>query len=271
MTSSLAEPDIGQADLSGTLTLKQHDIRLDNLTAERLARMEQAGALAIECEDALAATQDNVVTDVLRHQGAFTEWQHYPKGDVFDRSSHAQFYYHAHTADERVDGEHGHFHTFIRGGGIPAGIKPATLPGIKKRTKRPAKPDDIICHVIGISMDVYGQAFRLFTTNRWVTGETWFHATDVISIADKFSIDHTQPSWPTNRWISAMVTVFRPQIDVLIDRRDAAMAAWAQKHPNKQQQKETIYDDRNLNVTSQMWISLDEQLDAIEAARAGKQ
>ena len=115
-------------------------------------------------------------------------------------------------------------------------------------------------------MNVYGQAFRLFTTNRWVTGETWFDAADVIQIADSFRIDHTQPSWPTNRWISAMVTVFRPQIDALILARDEAMAAWAKRHP-----EENIYDDHALNVTSEMWISLDEQLDAIEAIRAAKQ
>lgn len=259
MTSPLA---LLNASESGTITLKQHDVSLDNLSVDHLRRIEKAGALAIECEDALAETQHNVVTEMLRHQGEFTEWKHYPKGDVFDRKSHAQFYYHAHSVDERVDGEHGHFHTFIRGGGISADVQPAALPDFVM----PAKRNDLICHIVGISMDIYGQAFRLFTTNRWVTGETWFDAPDVIRLVDGFRIDHTQPSWPTNRWISAMVTVFRPQIEALIHARDIAMTAWAEQHPD-----ETIHDDRNLNVTSEMWISLDEQLDAVEAKRAAKQ
>ncbi len=259
MTSSSADL---QETSDGTVTLQQKDVSLDDLSVARLMWMEEAGALAIECEDALAETKDNVVTEMLRHQGDFTEWKHYPEGDVFDQKSHAQFYYHAHAADERVGGEHGHFHTFLRGGGIPSDIQPAALPDLVM----PAKRNDLICHVIGISMNVYGQAFRLFTTNRWVTGETWFNAANVIQIADSFRIDHTQPSWPTNRWISAMVTAFRPQIDALILARDEAMAAWAKRHP-----EENIYDDHALNVTSEMWISLDEQLDAIEAIRAAKQ
>jgi hypothetical protein len=259
MTSSSAILDISD---SGTITLKQHEISLDGLPAERLLLMEEAGALAIECEDALAETKHNVVTEMLRHQGAFKEWRHYPEGDVFDQKSHAQFYYHAHAAEERVDGEHGHFHTFLRGGGMPRDVRPAALPDFVM----PAKPNDLICHVIGISMDIYGQAFRLFTTNRWVTGETWFNAPDVIRLIDGFRIDHTQPSWPTNRWISAMVTVFRPQIEALIHARDGAIATWAEQHTD-----ETIHDDRALNVTSEMWISLDEQLDAIEAKRAARE
>ena len=148
---------------------------------------------------------------------------------------------------------------------MPVRVKPARLPGIKL----PAKRNDIICHIIGISMDIYGQAFRLFTTNRWVTGETWFDAPDVINLADRFSIDHAQPSWPTNRWIGAMMTVFHPQIVALIQQRDVAMTAWAERHPpTDRDHDETVHDDRNLNVTSQMWISLDEQLDAIETVLA---
>ena len=248
MTASSAVLDISD---SRTIMLKQHDVSLDALSAERLTRIEEAGALA--------ETKHNVVTEMLRHHGEFKEWKHYPEGDVFDQKSHAQFYYHAHVAEERGDGEQGHVHTFLRGGGMPADVQPAALPDFVML----ARPNDLICHVIGLSMDVYGQAFRLFTTNSWVTGETWFEAPDVIRLVDGFRIDHTQPSWPTNRWISAMVTVFRPQIEALTHARDDAMAAWAKQHPD-----ETMHEDRALNVTSEMWISLDEQLD-LGAAKDG--
>lgn len=241
--------------------VEARSVSLDDVPAEQLKRMVRAGAVAIECEDALAATDHNVVTEVLRHQGEFVEWRHYPKGDVFDKSSHSQFYYHAHAAEERVEGEHGHFHTFVQGGGIAKRHRPVAIPGVKPVKKR----SDLVCHVIGISMDVYGEAFRLFTTNRWVTGESWFTAKDAIRIADGFDIAHTQPSWPANRWISAMVTLFRPQIDALIKERDAGMADWSARFPDRD-----VYDDRELNVVSEMAISLDDQVEAVEAALADK-
>jgi len=223
--------------------------------------MERAGQIAVECEDALAATEHNVVTEVLRHQGDFVEWRHYPKGDVTDGTTHSLFYYHAHPPNERVDGEHGHFHTFVQAGGIAKRQRPDP-----KANATPTKKDvGVVCHVIGISMDVYGEAFRLFTTNRWVTGETWFAAKDVIQIADRFDIGHTQPSWPTNRWIGAMITLFRPQIDELIRSRDAVIETWSARFPDRD-----VYDDRELNVVTQMWISLDDQVDAVEAALKGK-
>ncbi|MEM9684880.1 MAG: hypothetical protein AAF942_16535 [Pseudomonadota bacterium] len=245
----------------GARTIEAASISLETLTADELRQMERAGHLAIECEDALAATDHNVVSEVLEHQGDFVEWRHYPKGDVFDTKSHSQFYYHAHPPDERVDGEHGHFHTFVHGAGIAKRHKPIPLSEATSSGKRPKR----LCHVIGISMDVYGQAFRLFTTNRWVTGETWFAAEDAVPIAEGFEIAHTKPSWPANRWITAMVATYRPHIAALIGVRDEVVARWSKRHP-----QQNVYEDKRLNVISQMWISLDQHVDAVEAALADK-
>jgi len=40
----------------------------------------------------------------------------------------------------------------------------------------------------------------------------------------RFRIDHGRPSWPTNIWITAMLRLFRPQIERLLRQRDAAVA-----------------------------------------------
>jgi hypothetical protein len=69
-------------------------------------------------------------------------------------------------------------------------------------------------------MDAYGWPIGLFTTNRWVTNQTWYSAADTIRMLDRFLIDHAYPSWPVNRWISAMFRLFRPQIVELLERRD---------------------------------------------------
>ena len=54
------------------------------LPRERLERMEAAGAEVLECYRVLRKTNDNIVGEVLRHQGTFYQWQHYPSGDVFE-------------------------------------------------------------------------------------------------------------------------------------------------------------------------------------------
>ena len=108
------------------------DVRwLDCLPAATLAAMLEAGREVLEWRRILAKTGDTLVGVVLRHEGPFYLLDHYPKGDVFDPDSHAQWYYHAHDRNDRP-GEHGHFHTFIRGGGMP--------PGSSRRTSRTSSP-----------------------------------------------------------------------------------------------------------------------------------
>ena len=143
---------------------------MPDLTAhprDRLEQMAEAGLQVLECYRVLAKSDANVVGEVLHGQDTFYEWDHYPKGDVYDWETHAQYYYHAHPAEER-SGEHGHFHCFLRPKGMPPGVKPAALPD----TVAPGDPNDALCHLVAISMDRAGFPIRLFTTNRWVTGET---------------------------------------------------------------------------------------------------
>lgn len=226
------------------------------LPRELLERMEAAGAEVLECHRVLRKTNDNIVGEVLRHEGTFYQWQHYPKGDVFDGESNAQYYYHAHPAGERKP-EHGHFHTFLRPKGMPRGIKPADVP----HKDAPKGANDKLSHLIAISMDRPGFPVRLFSTNRWVTGEVWYSAKDVCAMLDRFVIDHTRPSWPTNRWITAMVQLFRPQIESLLYARDEAVESWQARHPDGD-----VFEDRELEVTSDLEISVDSQVRQIRQA-----
>ena len=107
-------------------------------------------------------------------------------------------------------------------------------------------------------MDEYGFAQRLFTTNRWVTGEVWYDGETVINMLENFIIDHAQPSWPVNRWISGMIFLYRPQIEQLIRLRDMTINEWREKHPDRD-----VYEDRELEVTSTIDIRVEEQIRAI--------
>ncbi len=231
---------------------------LGELSKERLEDMAAAGARVVEVHRLLKKTGDNVVGEILKGQGKFYEWNHYPEGDVYDAESHSQYFYHAHAAGLRVS-EHGHFHTFLRPKGMPQGIKPAPLPNLEL----PEDENDILSHLVGISMNELGDPICLFTANRWVTGEVWYGADDVCAMLDCFVIDHARPSWPTNRWISAMLRLFRPEIVELVHKRDAAVEEWKKKHPGTD-----VFEDRDLEITSYRLISVQDQIDKVSRALA---
>lgn len=203
-----------------------------------------------ECYRVLKKAGSNPVWEILRQSEPFKQWDHYPKGDVIDRDSYSQYFYHAHPRAMTVESgkdrqqweENGHFHLFIRKNGIPPVIEAVDV----NRACRPeGSKEDEVCHIIAISMDKFGYPVRLFTTNRWVTGETWYQAKDVLKLVDYFNIDHSYPSWPLNLWLSSMVRVYRHEIADLIMQRDATIAAWQQAHPDK-----NVFEDRRLEITS---------------------
>jgi hypothetical protein len=233
-------------------------VALNELSRSELETMLAAGEDILECYRVLGRTGDNVVGELLRGQGTFLEWDHYPKGDVYDHATHAQYFYHAHPTELR-GGEHGHLHTFLRAKGMPEGVVPAPNDG---DVEWPGG-DDALSHLIGISMDLKGIPIALFSTNRWVTGETWFPSRDVGAMLDRFAIDHARPSWPVNRWITAMLRLFRPRIKDLIAARDETIAARRELHPDRD-----VFEDRGCEITSRASISVDEQIAAVRAALA---
>ena len=225
-----------------------------------LEAMAEAGANIIECYRILQKSSSNIVAEILRHQGEFFEWDHYPTGDIFDFETNSQYYYHAHPPENRANKwgeEHGHFHTFLRPRGMPTDITPARLPDFKQ----PEGDNDALTHFVGISMNPAGFPTRLFTTNRWVTGEIWYTAADVKRLLPRFDMDLATQSWPANIWISNMLRLFQPQIDSLLEQRDKKIAAWQIAHPGT-----NVYEDRELEITSIEKISVDSQIRLVRQA-----
>lgn len=231
---------------------------VDSLSDETLARQREAAREIARCTRALAKTGDTVLGEVLRDAVQPLEpWRHHPPADVYDSEYHAQFYFHAHPESELVGEEVGHFHTFMRPLGMPDGVAPAPLPDLQP------DPDgnSALSHLIGISIDRMGCVTRLFTTNRWVTGETWYPAADVVRMLEGFQIDHARPSWPLNRWITALVRLYRDEILELLHERDAVVARWQAEHPGSY-----VYDDRALEVTSERLVDVDGRIQELERA-----
>lgn len=228
------------------------------LSTAALARMHAAGREIAECYRVLEKAGLNIVGEVLRGHGTFYEYEHYPPDDVFDRETHAQYYYHAHRGGGL---EHGHFHTFLRAKGMPAGCAPVAYDGPE------AWPtgDDALSHLIAISMDDIGRPIGLFAVNRWVTGDAWYPAEHVIRMLDRFAIDHAFPSWPVNRWISAMLVLFRPQVEALVRHRDIVLARWQSDHPGVD-----VFEDRALEITGYLPISVEEEMDRLDRLLAAR-
>jgi len=226
-----------------------------------LQSMHDSGAMVLECQRVLANAGYNVVNELTRFTENFTEWEHLPEKDVHDHQTHSQYYYHVHPKSDDQNyihnSEHGHFHTFLRAKGMPSDVKPASLD-----PHTDSKADcDPVSHIVGIGMDSYGQPINLFTTNRWVTKETWHGAQDIISMLDLYEIDHSWPSWPVNLWVTNMLRLFRPQIEELLMVRDRKIGEWCATHSDKD-----IFEDRELEVTSFCPINIEEQISAIEQA-----
>ncbi len=201
-----------------------------------------------ECYRVLEKPGLNIVGEILRGQGKFYEMDHYPKKDVYDKEHDSQYYYHAHRRDHD---EHGHFHLFVRHAAMPEALKPLDGP----------EGDDRVAHLIAVSMDAWGYPTELFAVNRWVTDESWFKAESVISLLDRFCIDHAHPNLAVNRWLSAMVQCFRPHIESLLLHRDQVIARWQEE---KRQTLPEVLEDRDLEVTGTIVLDMKDWQKALQ-------
>ncbi|WP_407275495.1 DUF6969 family protein [Halothiobacillus sp. DCM-1] len=184
-----------------------HSLDFSSFSDERFELILEAADELLAIHRALQRDRQTVLTELLRDvpSVAIDRWQHYPADDSQDSETGAMFYYHAHEAGERPEDEHGHLHLFIR---APSG--------------------EGFSHVVACSMAADGRLRSLFTTNRWVTDETWCSAEHLISVyRDEFVIDRARPSWLVVRWLMALTQVLSPYIDSLLRARDQVVAEFA--------------------------------------------
>jgi Domain of unknown function (DUF6969) len=141
----------------------------------------------------------------------------------------------------------------------PKGMPPGIGPGEVRDFVPSASDNEALSHLIAISMTPAGLPERLFTTNRWVTGETWYRAADVIGMLDRFVIDFDHPSRSLNDWLTAMVVLFRPQIEDLLIERDRVILQWQADHADTD-----VFEDRRLEIISSIRISLHDQIEWLD-------
>ncbi len=221
--------------------------------------MQSAADEMIGVLEEAASEGKHILIDILNATDGepFTEWQHYPPGDVQDKQKGAVWFYHAHAEDDgdRPWDEHGHFHTFVYTERVTEGTEPIALP------PEPDFEKGGLCHLIAISFDKAGTPVRVFTTNRWVANEWMYPAGEVIRLIDKFILE-TDKFPLTTRWLMAAMQLFRPQIEWSLHARDEALAEIREKNPDG------FAENQDYEVLSSFPFDLAGQIEAVEAALA---
>ncbi|MDH7785412.1 hypothetical protein QBD01_001430 [Ochrobactrum sp. 19YEA23] len=183
------------------------------------AAKERAAQEMAYCENILAKSGSGVLLRILPAQGLKT-WKHYPEKDVYDHATGAQWYYHCHD-DAESQGEHGHFHCFVR----------------------PDGPESSPCHLIAISVDARGKLRRLFTVNQWVVGGQWYDAERTNGYLERFNIELADPDFLVNRWLTAVVTQYEAEIIRLNLERDSYVESLGRDISD-------VGSDRNIEILS---------------------
>lgn len=205
----------------------------------RLRRLRGAGRQLIDLLAEFAAASTSPLATTLG-EDAPKVWRQYARqGERVRQVGEWFFYYHSH--DRSPAAEHGHFHVF------------RSLPAEDATTRN----DLPYAHLVGIGVDARGLPRRLFTTNRWVTDESWRDGTDNLAALDRIVSGGAGDSPPLLRWLRAQLAVFQPQIERLHAHRDARVAARGGAR---------VFEDRRMYILSECAISLDQQMAAIDSA-----
>jgi hypothetical protein len=161
-----------------------------------------AALTVLDCVQRFGANQGNPVLDVLQGVPNFELNQKYPQPPLEFAAGRGRAYYHSHPLGSAAPEEHGHFHLFIR---WDRGVG-----------------EDSWAHLAALAMDRDGQPLRWFATNRWVTGGTWAQRDWLLT-----GVDALEPEGETallQRWLTAMLKLYRPELERLLAARDAHFA-----------------------------------------------
>ena len=222
----------------------------ETLTDAQLQEIYKAGLEAMHWKSILEKTEDTPITELLRGEEMLNYDSEYPRDTVQDHETGSQYYFHCHS--DRPE-EYGHFHTYVVSSGIPNKIR-AVKPALNGEHANDRRTH---AHLVAIVTNGRGEPENLFTINHWSAQEACYSADDMVKILDRFDVTHAVPSYPLNRWVSAVMRLFRPQIIQLFIEREATIESFQQANPDT-----PAMANEALEVTSNAEISVSTQLNA---------
>ena len=212
----------------------------------------QAAHTVIETITQMAQEQKPLMLRVVPEVGA-TFWTHYPKNDARDKFCKSRWYYHVHAPGSRDKDEHGHFHLFLHRTQLPEGLEPKVWPPQGEDARAH------VTHLIGLSIDTNGIPRSWFTVNRFVTNEFLYPADVMIEHLPDFDVDHTAQDDLVNRFVTAMVALYREEIAELLRERDVRHAELVAELGEEAYTKAS-----GVEVLSQIPIDLDAKLSSLD-------
>ena len=194
----------------------------------------------------MAEAETNPVLLVIDPNLPLEENKKYPPDLLQFNHSGWRAYYHCHPANRagnhRFQGEHGHFHIFVR------------------TEKEPEKWS----HLVALAMDNMGQPLGWFSVNHWVTGETWQDSAILSRYLESIPYEQQEhlESVKTNIvecWLLSLLALGRDQVNSVLHERDKIL-----KQKQLNQTKVDIKKDKEVYLLSEISINLMNLLNSSE-------
>lgn len=212
--------------------------------------MSVAANIVIETITQMASEGRPLMKRVLPEAGVLL-WEHYPDDDARDEITRSRWYYHVHAPGDRDPAEHGHFHLFLHRTQMDDDAVPFAQPQAGEEAQA------FVAHIAGLSIDHQGIPIAWFATNRWVTDEFMYPADTMIAHLDRYNVDATPEDQTVNRFLTAMVALYRDEIAQLLMARDRALFALG-AGPERPELLESGHD-----ILSVIPIDLDAKIESI--------
>lgn len=207
-------------------------IHFSQLSQEQLEKSLEAGK-KIQSIFEKFTLEGKGLLEVLMNGHPYEAARHYPwQGGILDQRTDSRYFYHGH---EDYEGEHGHFHTFCY---------------FKRK----------LVHLIALGLDHEGRINKLYTFNRWAPGDHYYPADQVKTLLPQFRISKPFSfDVKIHAYVENLLTLFQPEIEYLLDERDSTFDRY-RKANNGQEP----YEDRNLEITSELKVNFNTQVQRIE-------
>lgn len=229
---------------------------MNPMSASTLERMEDAAESLLQCYVELSATGTHVLAEILDGSSP-RQWDHYPHDDVVDAVSGYQFFYHSHSPGDRdALMEHGHLHVFARTDVHAKAIESDTETDfLSQLGEEPADARTI--NLLCVALDAKGLPNRLFTVNRWVTGDHLASAAATRRLVVGFHVRSERYRLITN-WLQAFLHLFQPQVEQLLIERDRRLLELASDRISA-----GLLEDESVEILSSIDIDIDRQIQSL--------
>ncbi|MBU6382142.1 MAG: hypothetical protein EB114_07495 [Betaproteobacteria bacterium] len=174
-----------------------------------------------------------------KHRALSDESLHFPVLDLKSKNEKSLCFFHRHEARAA---EAGHFHLFQQ-----------------------HRPNDV--HLVAIALDWQGRPSRVFSVNRWVTGEAWMPASQTWTHFKRWRIreprrwDHAlrdalalppeaQDLALIGLWLEALIASLENPIKDCLRARDQTLSDWIDRKPGV-----NVLEDQSLDVLSNIRLA----------------